>query len=211
MHIKDYRVLAILGIPLIGINHLTNLISTSPHVADRIQVDNYKDYVVDFYKNLSNTQPNNQIGASAHIEPFLNMGVDDYTQALKLVESNTLTTVLPDHTENAFWVLKQLQHLGPQSIITFEVFDLDSVYINQQRQSLLVENHIYNYRFLYQHDVVCRLFDLDKKDVFPINVKDYLQPDAEQLIKAISDIYQLDLDIELCANLHQMWFKSLTK
>ena len=33
------------------------------------------------------------------------MGVEDYTKAEEWIKSNLLTTVLTDHTENAFWVM----------------------------------------------------------------------------------------------------------
>ena len=85
--ISDYVLLGVLGCPYIGINHLTNMISSSPHIAPKAITDDYDAYLYNHYNNIQ--QGPNHIEVGWH-----QMGVDDYTQAEEWIKSQALTTVL---------------------------------------------------------------------------------------------------------------------
>jgi hypothetical protein len=196
MDIKDYRTLGILASPFMGVNHLANIISTSPLVAGRKRVDNYLDYVLAQYESNQNR---------FHVDEFHLFGSEDYQQAVDLVTGNELTTVLPGHTEDAFWVLPKLQHLGRLGLITLEIYEPELFY-NETRKRQTANYNPYLYRFLYRKDVVARLFNLPEDDIFAVDIKDFFTENADPLISALNDVYQLDLNLNFCKKLHSIWY-----
>ena len=201
-HIQDYRTLAILFSPGIGGNHLANLISTSLWVNNRVtNVDDYNQHLLNIYKNNR--------GNNFHADEFTNFGVEDYNKAYELVKNNTVTTVLPGHIEDAFWVLNHIKPLGKIGFITFEVFDinLDEFY---KKQRTYIENYNpYLYRFLYNKDVVGRILDIADTDGHAINASSILSDDITILLTQLNDELQLELDIDFCNYLHKLRFNKL--
>ena len=201
-HITEYKTLGVLFSPFLGGNHLANMLSTSEHIADRKKVDNYKDYVLSYYKN------NHSEFKNVHINEFSLFGVEDWTKAYNLVESNNLTTILPGHVDDGFWVLNKLKPLGPMGIITLEIYNPDSIYSLTSRLKVKDYNP-YMYRFLYRKDVVHRLFDLSPDDVYAISMDDYFKEDIDTLLNQINSEFKLQLDIEFCKELHVMWYTKI--
>lgn len=197
INISNYVFLGVLGCPLIGINHLANLISSSKYIAPKVITDDYDRYLYDHYNNIKNG-PN-------HIEEgFLQMSVEDYTKAEAWIKSNTSTTVLADHTENAYWVMHKTKHLGKQAIVTIENYNSE-MSISPYRNRLLAEDKPWQYNFLYDKDVVCRLFDLDAGEVLAIDVADFHGENIEPVITALNYHFGLELDQDLCQNYHTKW------
>jgi hypothetical protein len=197
MNISDYKLLAVLGCPEIGMNHLANMISTSTYIAPKVVTDDYDTYIKDHYNNINPGQN--------HIEEgFFLMGVEDYTQAEKWIKSNNLTTVLTDHTENAFWVMHKTKHLGKQAIVTIENYNSD-MYISKRRNKLLAKDKPWQYNFLYDKDVVRRLFDLNEDEVIAIDVAHFHSKNITPVIKSLNHHFGLDLDLDLCQDCHEKW------
>ena len=197
MNISDYKLLAVLGCPEIGMNHLANMISTSTYIAPKVVTDDYNAYIKDHYNNIT-------IGKNHIEEGFHLMGVEDYTQAERLIKGNKLTTVLTDHTENAFWVMHKTKHLGKQAIVTIENYHSD-MYISERRNKKLAKNKPWQYNFLYDKDVVRRLFDLNEDEVIAIDVAHFHSKEITSVIKSLNHHFGLDLDLDLCQDCHEKW------
>ena len=199
INISDYTLLGVLGCQDVGMNHLANMISTSPYIAPKVVTDDYDTYLNNHYSDIN-------IGAN-HIEAgFHLMGVEDYTEAEEWIKSNLLTTVLTDHTENAFWVMHKTKHLGKQAIVTIENYNID-MHISKKRNELLRLNQPWTYNFLYSKDVVCRLFDLIEDEVVAIDVANFHSKDITPVISSLNYHLGLNLDLDLCQDYHKKWRK----
>jgi hypothetical protein len=199
INISDYTLLGVLGCPFIGINHLSNLISTSPYIAPKVVTDDYDTYLYNHYNDVSCEFFTNHIESG-----FSLMGVEDYTAAEEWSKSNLLTTVLSDHTENAFWVMHKIKHLGKQAIVTIENYNSE-MYISKKRNKNLAEEKPWQYNFLYSKDVVCRLFDLTEDEVVAIDVADFHSKDITPVISSLNYHLGLNLDLDLCQDYHKKW------
>lgn len=197
INISNYTFLGVLGCPWIGINHLANLISTSPYIAPKVVTDDYDTYLHNHYNNI-------KIGKNHIEEGFHLMGVEDYTKAEEWIKSNLLTTVLTDHTENAFWVMHKTKHLGKQAIVTIENYNSD-MYISKYRNKMLAKDKSWQYNFLYDKDVVCRLFDLNEDEVIAIDVAHFHSKDITSVISSLNHHLGLNLDLALCQDYHKKW------
>lgn len=197
INISNYAFLGVLGCPWIGINHLANMISSSKHIAPRVITDDYDAYLYNHYNNI-------KIGTN-HIEAgFHQMSVEDYTKAEQWIKGNSLTTVLADHTENAYWVMHKTKHLGRQAIVTVENYNID-MSISKHRDKMLAEGKPWQYNFLYDKDVVCRLFDLNADEVKAIDVAHFHSKNIKPVISSLNYYFGLDLDLDLCQNYHAKW------
>ena len=201
-HISEYKILAVLFAPALGGNHIANMISTSPYVQNRIKdVDNYEQYLVDLYVNST--------GHNFHAQEFLNFGVDDYTKAYNMVSENKLTTVLPGHMEDAYWVLNHLKNLGNIGFITLEVFgvDLFNFYKKIPSRSYVKDYNPYIYRFMYNKEVSSRILDIEMSDGYAIDAELLIQPDISNLLDWLNDELGLEINLDLCKELHAIRYK----
>ena len=199
MDIKNYKILAVLTSPGMGVNHFSNMISTSPSVANRkIGAENYKEFLINLYSTSYQ---------QFHADEFLLFGVEDWTKAYHLVKNNQQTTVLPGHMEDAYWVLKHVCPLGPIGAITFEIFDFDleEFYRKKRNQSYTNYNPAV-YKFLYTKDVVSRILDIPNDDILAVDAARLHRPNVDQLLEEIDDVLNLDLDMDLCKKLHTLWY-----
>ena len=207
MNIKNYKFLGVLGVPWVGINHLSNLISTSQYIAPKTDVDDYQSYVNDLYE--SNDNNIHHIYKDDNYDPLLSMMYpNDYTRAERLIKNNTLTTVLPGHTEDAYWVMHNVKYLGKQAIVTIENYNI-SMKIPESRRKQIEKNQPWQHKFLYDKDVVCRLFDLSDKDVLAIDVADFHSDDISPVINALNNTFGLELDFEFCQSMHTHWMNKV--
>jgi len=204
INISDYKLLGILGCPWVGINHLTNMISSSPHIAPRAKTDDYDAYLYNHYNNISGGASPNGLVLNHIEEGFLQMSVKDYTKAEAWIKNNTFTTVLADHTENAYYVMHQTKHLGKQAIVTIENYNSD-MYISKQRNKELNIDKPWQYNFLYDKDVVCRLFDLNEDEVIAIDVAHFHSKDITLVIESLNNNLGLELDLDICQDYHSKW------
>lgn len=197
--IQNYKTLAILFAPFIGGNHLANMISTSPLVANRVSTTtDYKNYLLNLYSTSK---------SQFHAQEFLNFGVDNPMQAYNLIANNSLTTVLPGHMEDGYWVLNHVKSLGEIGFITIEVFDIDFENFYKSRSFDDYNPHIY--RFMYNKDVAARILDIDPSDGYAINSGDLQRPDINVLLNQLNDELGLNLDIDFCNKLHSMRFNKI--
>jgi len=199
MNIKDYKILPVLFSPGMGGNHFSNMLSTSPWIANRkLNTDNYSDFLINLY---------NRSYVQFHAEEFLNFGVEDWIKAHDLVKNNSGATILPGHLEDAYWVINNIRSLGPVGAITFELFDfnLDEFYRKPRNHNYKNYNpHVY--RFMYTKDVISRILDMPENDVLAVDAGRLHQPNIDQLLLELNDVLQLDLDIDLCKKLHDIWY-----
>lgn len=203
-HIKEYKTLGILFAPALGGNHIANMISISPHVQNRVRnTANYEQYLIDLYKESN--------GRMYHAEEFLNFNVTDWTQAYQLVSDNTMPTVLPGHMEDGYWVLDHLRPLGPIGFVTIEVYNIDifNFYKNMPSRAYVKNYNPYLYRFMYNKDVAARLLDVPYEDGYAIDAEKILQPDVTELLNNLNDELQLNMNLELCAELHTIRYKKI--
>ena len=202
-HIQEYKTLGIVFAPALGGNHIANMISTSPQVENRIKTAQYEQNLIDLY--------NNSKGNSFHAEEFLNFSAEDYTKPYNLVLENKLTTVLPGHMEDAYWVLNKLKPLGKMGFVTVEVFNIDifNFYKNIPNRSYVENYNPYIYRFMYTKDVASRLLDIPMDDGYVIDAEKIIQPDITELLNNLNDELQLDMNLMLCKELHSIRYKKI--
>lgn len=195
--IREYKTLGITFAPALGGNHVANMISTSPYVQNRYKgTANYEQYLIDLYVNSN--------GHNFHAEEFLNVGVDDYTKAYDLISTNELTTVLPGHIEDCYWVFDKIKSLGTMGFITFEVFSLDlhNFYKNIPTRSYVQTYNPFLYRFMYTKEVVSRLLNIPENDGYVIDAEKIIEPDITELLNQLNDELSLDMNMALCKELH---------
>ena len=203
-HIKEYKTLGILFAPALGGNHIANMISTSPSVQNRVKnTADYEQYLLDLYKGSN--------GRMYHAEEFLNFGATDWTKAYQLVSDNKLPTVLPGHMEDGYWVLDHLKPLGKIGFITVEVYDIDifNYYKNMPGRAYVTDYNPYLYRFMYSKTVASRLLDVPYEDGYAIAAGKIILPDISELLNNLNDELQLNMNLELCAELHTIRYKKI--
>ena len=212
MNIKNYKFLGVLGVPWVGINHLSNLISTSQYIAPKTDVDDYQSYINDLYESndeihhvYSESLCNNDDTDSSN---FSLMCPDDYTRAEQLIKNNILTTVLPGHTEDAYWVMHNVKYLGKQAIVTIENYSI-SMRMPESRRKFIEQNHPWLHKFLYDKDVVCRLFDLSEDDVLAIDIADFHSDNISTVVQGLNNFFELELDLDFCQNMHTLWLNKV--
>lgn len=197
--IQEYKTLGIVFAPALGGNHIANMISTSPYVQNRVSntVD-YEQFLIDLYTKSA--------GDNFHAHEFLNVNSEDYTKAYNLILGNQLTTVLPGHMEDVYWVFNHLKPLGKIGFISIEVFDIDifNFYKNIPARSYVENCNPYIYRFMYTKDVVSRLLDIPMDDGYIIDAGKIIQPDISELLNNLNDELGLNMNLELCKELHAL-------
>ena len=204
MNIQDYKTLGVLYPPFGGGNHLCNMLSTSPHIANRRPVDNYLELLLSIYSDSS--------AETAHLEDDISLSsVLDPELAKQQVSASPQTVLIPGHTENAVWVYPQLQSMGRIGLITLEIYDADSFYNMPRANQPENAYNPYLYRFMYRKEIVTRLMDVPEDDILAVDIKEFFQPDIRPLLTGISNMMQLDLDIDFCSNLHNLWYKKIIK
>ena len=214
MNIKNYKFLGVLGVPWIGVNHLSNVISTSQYIAPKTAVDDYQSYINDLYESNNNdifhmhVHPNNVYDDDNYDPRFSMMYPDDYTRAEHLIKNNTLTTVLPGHTEDAYWVMHNVKYLGKQAIVTIENYNI-SMKMPESRREQIEKDQPWQHKFLYDKDVVCRLFDLFDEDVLAIDIADFHSDDISPVINALNNTFDLELDFDFCQSMHTRWMNKV--
>lgn len=195
--IREYKTLGITFAPALGGNHVANMISTSPYIQNRFrEAVDYEQYLIDLYVKSN--------GNNFHAEEFLNVGVDDHNKAYSLVSSNELTTVLPGHIEDCYWVFDKIKSLGPMGFITFEVFNVDlyNFYKNIPKRSYVKTYNPFLYRFLYTKEVVSRLLDIPLSDGYVMDAEKIIESDITELLNQLNDELSLDMNLALCKELH---------
>jgi hypothetical protein len=201
-HITEYKTLGITFAPALGGNHIANMISTSPYVQNRFKgTDNYEQYLIDLYTGSN--------GVGFHAQEFLNVNSEDYTKAYDLVSKNQLSTVLPGHMEDVYWVFNHLKPLGNIGFITIEVFDIDifNFYKDVPKRSYVTNYNPHIYRFMYTKNVVSKLLDIPLDDGHVIDAGKIIQSDITEVLHNLNDALQLNMNLELCKELHSIRHK----
>ena len=62
------------------------------------------------------------------------------------------------------------------------------------------------YKFLYTKDVVSRILDIPNDDILAVDAARLHQPNIDQLLEELTDVLNLDLDMDLCKKLHTLWY-----
>jgi hypothetical protein len=200
--VSEYKILTVLFAPALGGNHIANMISTSPCVQNRIKdVGNYEQYLIDLYVKST--------GHNFHAGEFLNFGVEDYTKAYNTVSENNLTTVLPGHMEDAYWVLNHLRNLGNIGFITLEVFGIDlyNFYKKTSNRAYVKNYNPYVYRFMYTKEVASRILGIEMSDGYVIDAELLIQPEISGLLNDLNSELDLKMNLDLCKELHTIRHK----
>ena len=104
--------------------------------------------------------------------------------------------------------MHNVKYLGKQAIVTIENYNI-SMKIPESRRELIEKDQPWQYKFLYDKDVVCRLFDLSDEDVLAIDVADFHSDDISPLINALNNTFDLELDFEFCQSMHTRWINKV--
>jgi hypothetical protein len=188
-----YKSILILYQPGAGGVHLANLISTSPHVENRLK--NPTDSLLEKYQ--SQTQKN------AHFDvKIINVGIDNLDHLYYTVKSSDLTYVLCGHIEESYYAVNKIKDLG-------EVFYIILENVNLSDSVLKRLYHCEGTNFLYRDDLVQKLFNASPDQILATTPNLLFCRDISPLIEMLNCRLNLRLDIDFCQKLHDFWLRNI--
>jgi hypothetical protein len=182
-----------------GVNHLGNLLATSPKLADRLvdQKQNYREELLNFYNNV--------MRGNAHIFPLIcnliHIDSEEFANIIKWANKPfVITAHLLGYEGNRETIKrfgKPLHILGVSESLT----DLIKKRMPQQGVGLFLSDYsvenLSSRTQTHQDDIV----------VFDPNLL-YLE-DISKLVEYFNTILSLDLDLDFCQEIHSLWFRKI--
>lgn len=206
MNVTQYRTLCVIFPIAFGGNHFTNLISTSAHLENRTQTDDYHKFLLEQYQ---------QNRKSVHVGNINGWPVDDQSKAY--IKQSTKTYLVCGHQPAYLATRGYLESLGKVGFILFH-----SDYICErirQRASGTRSNSISETRkkvdciddFLknYNKDILSNHYNLHKQDIHTIDPNLLFQANITPLIHYLNSTTNLNLDANYCQQLHNLWFDNI--
>jgi len=203
MNIQDYKIIIVLFPSRLGGNHFANILSTSPYIEKKIKVENYEQYLDNYY---STNMPD------AHIfSDISNVGVHDLDNTYNVISQSSKTYIIAGHIDEAHWVYKQkLKTLQPVGFINFHSLSWNN---NIRRRFEYLNDEYYRLcHWLYSDKIIFDLFGIDQKDMlFTVNPNNLFSPDITELLNQLNLNLELDLNLNFCNKLHAKWYKKITQ
>lgn len=195
--IQEYKTLLVIFPPNFGGNHLVNLISTSPYVEKtKKDIGNYRDFLVSFYEKTCKTY---------HLCDVL---YDFFCpeKVINAVANNTLTSVIPLHIDEAYFLTPFLKPLGNIGFITFELFGVSTDFFKKSNRDHM---NISFHQFMYRKEIVEKILEIPDEDGAVIPAADFLKDDISEILSLLNNSLFLDLDLQFCSKLHTIRQKKL--
>ena len=207
MDITQYRTLCVIFPVSFGGNHFTNLISTSAHLENRTQTDDYYKFLLEQYQ---------QKRKNIHVGDIEFWPLDD--QSTAYIKQSSRTYPLCGHQPGYRATQHYLESLGKIGFILFH-----SDYICErirQRASNIRSNSISETRkkvdciddFLknYNKDILSDYYNLHKQDIHTIDPNLLFQANITPLVHYLNSTTNLNLDVNYCQQLHNLWFDNIS-
>jgi hypothetical protein len=191
--IKDYKTIIVVFPAGMGGNHLANMISTSPNVANRINTNdgNYNTRLNEYYSSAVK---------DAHISDIQNVGIFDIDTVYKTIEQADKPFIIAGHIEESYNVFQKIKNLSPFLIIHFEWEAL----ANEVLKRINYDNPLIT-RWAYREDVISKVFEITNDNMYNINPNNLFKSDITTFLNTINQDLNLDLDLEFCLDLHNKW------
>ena len=198
MDIKNYKTVIVLFPPMLGGNHLANMISTSPNVSNRTLTDddNYKKILNDYYSSVAQ---------DAHVGNIKNVGVFDTNTVYETIKKVDKPFIIAGHIDEACYVFQTIQNLSPFLFIYFEWQTLNNA-INKRINfidPLLT-------KWAYSGNVISKIFETTGDNMYWIDPNDLFNEDITTFLRSINDNLNLDLDLDFCLELHKKWLRKIS-
>jgi hypothetical protein len=184
-----------------GGNHFSNMLSMSPKIENRQPSVTDQEYINNlklFYNDINQS--------TGHIQmPFTNVGIHDLDNSSRICLSSERPYIIAGHIDEAYYSFERLKSLKNFVFIVFSLLDVNDI----EKRSWKDINNISV--FLYKENIVKKIFDDEtvKIDTLNLEPKELFVEDAADLYKKFNDTLNLDLDIELCQQLHKKWYNKL--
>lgn len=193
MNVKNYKTIVLLFEAMQGGNHLTNMISLSPHVENRW---GHEDFVRELEYHYYKSNAKNGHVLSWGNKPFYEM-----------VRDSTKPMVFAGHIYHLYdeFMSSNVAELGPVGFIIFENFKQNTVL--EQRMSS--EPQHYLQRWVYQAEIVRKVFGVTEEDTYVVEPADFFVEDANDFYKQLSFDLNLDLAIDQVLEFHTAWFNKI--
>lgn len=200
MRITDYKTLVVLFEPRQGGNHMSNMLSTSPKIQNRVDVANYRDYLLTNYRNMS---------GRAHFSELQNVEVHNSNRLVAAIQASALPTVVCGHISESYYVFDLIRQQGPVAVFNFENYNLHDCILH--RMNISRSQHYITNLLEWSHraDVVSATFDIDASDMYNIETNWLFRDDISQLLTQIDTDLDLELDLDFCQELHKIWIKKV--
>lgn len=198
MNVLDYKTIVVLFEPMQGGNHLSNMLSTSLKLQNRVDVVDYNGYLLNQYQTAKTSH--------AHFTDLHNVGANDID---KLISSMRRDSLLPQiicgHIFETYYVIDYIKQHGPVGIINFESFNLKECVLNRMgmldnkpsARSLL--------EWAHRSEVVGKTLGIDSQHMYSIDTNQLFEKDVTPLLEQINLDLGLELDLVFCMELHKLW------
>lgn len=197
MNVEKYKTILVLFEPFQGGNHLANLMSTSQRIQNRIDIDDYHEYLQVMYS---------QMNGNVHFGQLVNIEVGNNEKLISTIQNSNKPVLICGHISESFHVLELIKSQGPLGIINFECYNLSQHVLYRmnifQNQSYL--KHLLEWS--HRADVVSSTFNIDPADMYNVTASQLFQADISELITQINRDLELNLDLEFCKELHELWY-----
>lgn len=200
MNINDYRTIYVLFPPLWGGNHFANMLSLSPKISNRNSAVTDNDYL----KNIESYY-DSQI-KNAHIESNVsNVGIHLLDDVYQTINASNKPFILAGHVDEAYFSFQKIKELGPILCIVFSLIDADKIKKREQK-------HVDGLSlFVYNEKIIKKIFNDDniKIDTLGVDSTELCIEDASNLYQRFNTFLDLDLNLDLCSQLHKKWFNKI--
>lgn len=193
MNVNDYRTLVVLFEPMQGGNHFANLLSTSPKIQNRIQVDNYTQYLLQQYSTMID---------NVHFGVLANVEVTNHNKLIDQIQTAELPMVVCGHVCETYHMFDLIKKQGPVGIINFENFNL----LDIVRHRMNITKNVDLLEWAHRSEIISKTFDVDAGDMYNIATNSLFQKDISSLINQLNIDLELNLDLDICQQLHNTWF-----
>lgn len=201
MNLQEYKtVIAVLDVGM-GCSHMANLIATSPFLADRTD-DPTVDYINSIRKYYKAGIPN------AHVNPVIAF-IDNILEPelYGLIEKSKLPFVLGGHIQSIHGKTGDAVKKLGRTLILLGVTNTPNEII-QLRAGPEFVNYFKEH---YKTSELVNKSHFSKDDIIEFDPNLLFSPDITELVNLLNEKLDLKLDINLCQELHSMWFNNITK
>jgi hypothetical protein len=201
MNLQEYKTVVIMLDVDMGCNHLSNLVATSPKLADRVEDPsvNYIDRLIGYYEK--------KIG-NAHASPIVS-DIDEITKPTfrGIVERSPLPFVIGGHLQSLYGKSGDaIKEIG-KTLVLLGVADKVNEAISYRADQQFVDYFLENYK----KDKVAQYTNIPETDIIEFDPNLLFSPDISELMNQFNNKIGLDLDLAICQRLHTTWFNTILR
>ena len=132
-----------------------------------------------------------------------NVEVKNHSKLIDQIQSAELPMVVCGHVCETYYMLDLIKAQGPVGIINFENFNLLDIVRHRMN---IDEQDVTVLEWAHRAEIISKTFDIDAQDMYNIATNSLFQKDISSLIHQLNIDLELNLDIDICQQLHNAWF-----